>query len=658
MIERKRIMHLFHLLSNAAKPQTSFELAQVLEVSERTLKSDIKELRAFVSASGGMLVSRRNVGYWIETVDQEHFNRIKKQLDILFLSGDQYRLGSLDNRTNIILRKLLIEEDYLKLDDISEALFLTKSSLKKDLKEVRRIINSYNLKLETKPGSGNILVGKEFDKRLCMLRVFEYHYYEAEPLFNDEPFVRLFACDNEERNDIRHIFNRVMRESPVHLIDNFLNWLVRYLTLMRNRVNSGYQVTFTNKQKAGLRKYLHYQVAADIIHELQIFPGFDVSEDEIMGFEVLLLIWNDLPSDRDFKREYPLETAKVEEILPEITAEIRQNYHLDISQVPSYQRLLTASLIPVFFQMQYSCEEYSVLGGFGYNDEIRFQPLSIALSFTVFTVLRRHYDTEFSIYNHLIVASRFCSLFTAVKYAYQPRRALICSAFGIETAEMIKSVILTAFANGEFSRIDAFELYEMRKLQHDDYDFVILNIPDYVYKYDWPHTPISMRPSHEELLTIYYRFIVNGLRIEDLLSAKDLGVLTIYKKFNFESVESFVRLVSYKLASQPDDVGLIANEVNRNFIISIINNISFIFVSRKYVGHNQIDLYELDKPATYFNQKFSYVIIAVIDCGDNMIKAKFYDDLSRIIMSSPPILQQIVSGITLNDLLAMIKQKL
>ena len=279
MIEKERILHLFHILSNSTSTMTARELAHLLEISERTLKNDMLDFRVFAEECGGYLNARKNVGYWLEVVDPSKYETIKKQINILFLSHDSFQLGNFQTRINVILRRLLLAEEHIKLDEISAKLYLSKSSLKNELKEVRRILKTYNLQLETKPGLGNIIIGSEFDRRLCMLRVYEYHYYESEPLFNDDEFIKMFACDSIERNEIRHIFNKVLRESETNMIDNFLNWFVRYLTLMRNRYNSGHIVVFEANQKAYLRQYLQYQVAVDIINELQIYKGYNINDD-------------------------------------------------------------------------------------------------------------------------------------------------------------------------------------------------------------------------------------------------------------------------------------------------------------------------------------------------------------------------------------------
>ena len=658
MIEKERILHLFHILSNATSTMTARELAHLLEISERTLKNDMLDFRVFAEECGGYLNARKNVGYWLEVVDPSKYETIKKQINILFLSHDSFQLGNFQTRINVILRRLLLAEEHIKLDEISAKLYLSKSSLKNELKEVRRILKTYNLQLETKPGLGNIIIGSEFDRRLCMLRVYEYHYYESEPLFNDDEFIKMFACDSIERNEIRHIFNKVLRESETNMIDNFLNWFVRYLTLMRNRYNSGHIVVFEANQKAYLRQYLQYQVAVDIINELQIYKGFNINDDEIHALEILLLIWNDLPTSRDFNKEYPIEYKEINAFIPDMVADIKTDFNFDISQIIGFDKLLMSFLIPIMIQMHFSCEEYSVLGGYGFNEEVRSQPFSVAIAFSIFSSLKRRFKCEFSVYNHLNLAVRFCSLFSSLEYEYKPQRALVCSVFGLEASNMIKKIILKHFNNGEFDKIDTYELYDMRKFKKEEYDFVLVNIPDYVYKYDWAHMFISMRPSKKELDDLYNKFIVNGIQIEHLINSDNLKNVVIYHNFNFESVDSFIKFISYKLVKKPQDVFALMEYVSLIFHISAFNNICTIFISKKYIGRNIIEIYELEKQAIYYDQKFSYIIIAVVDCMDNLLKAKLVDDISRITVNNISILQEIINGSKMSGLLTKIKGEL
>ena len=57
--EKKRILQLFYILAQQDQYIRSYELAEKVGVTERTVKNDIPELEAFAKASGADLVGLR-----------------------------------------------------------------------------------------------------------------------------------------------------------------------------------------------------------------------------------------------------------------------------------------------------------------------------------------------------------------------------------------------------------------------------------------------------------------------------------------------------------------------------------------------------------------------------------------------------------------------
>ena len=56
----------------------------------------------------------------------------------------------------------------MKLDELSELLFIAKRTLTKDLKEIEALLNSYHIQLVRKPNHGIRIEGSEFSVRLCL----------------------------------------------------------------------------------------------------------------------------------------------------------------------------------------------------------------------------------------------------------------------------------------------------------------------------------------------------------------------------------------------------------------------------------------------------------------------------------------------------------
>ena len=64
------------------------------------------------------------------------------------------------------MRILLLADDYRKLDDIADELWISRSTIDRLFKDVKETFERYHLKIVSKPFYGIRLEGNELNKRL------------------------------------------------------------------------------------------------------------------------------------------------------------------------------------------------------------------------------------------------------------------------------------------------------------------------------------------------------------------------------------------------------------------------------------------------------------------------------------------------------------
>ena len=106
---------LLHLVA-AEDPLTSDYLAQQLDVSSRTIKSDMVVLSAELRENGAELISRRNRGYSLQILDDERFQTL-----YAFTSMKMGRTSSQGEgaRMLYIARKLVAAPTGVLLDELA-----------------------------------------------------------------------------------------------------------------------------------------------------------------------------------------------------------------------------------------------------------------------------------------------------------------------------------------------------------------------------------------------------------------------------------------------------------------------------------------------------------------------------------------------------------
>lgn len=182
--ENPRTVAILHLLAHAERPMTAARLGSAVSVSERTVKAEMAAVRLLAGEIGATVRARKGQGYWLEVIDGERYETAVEQLDIQAafrgFDGDAAR-----TRARLILGWLLLAEDYLKLDQFADEMFLSRSALRPDLRSVRTLLEGFGLALDSRPGAGVRVTGSEFDRRLCLTHLLESAFHRTVPTFAD-----------------------------------------------------------------------------------------------------------------------------------------------------------------------------------------------------------------------------------------------------------------------------------------------------------------------------------------------------------------------------------------------------------------------------------------------------------------------------------------
>lgn len=159
-----RLREILRLLMAADAPVTSSVIAANLKVTSRTVRNDIKELQDILAQQGAVVHSVRGSGYQLHIQNEQKFRGL---LQDVFQQNKGLPVFP-EERISYLMKRLLLTEHYLKLDSLAEELFISKSTLQTDLKEVKKRLLPYDIVLETRPNYGFKLRGDEVRMRYCM----------------------------------------------------------------------------------------------------------------------------------------------------------------------------------------------------------------------------------------------------------------------------------------------------------------------------------------------------------------------------------------------------------------------------------------------------------------------------------------------------------
>lgn len=142
-------------------------LAEIVGISVKTLQIDIKKINE-QSADKPIILSNNRLGYLLYDSDDIFYNiqnlKNKKELNSRGTYG----------RSKQILMLLLFEKDYIKIGDIADRLYLSKSTINSNLAQVRRIIGrTLGVTLEVSASKGIRMKAIENSKRIICMKAIE-----------------------------------------------------------------------------------------------------------------------------------------------------------------------------------------------------------------------------------------------------------------------------------------------------------------------------------------------------------------------------------------------------------------------------------------------------------------------------------------------------
>lgn len=268
-----RALSIIKILLNSVEPVSSLALSQEIGCSTKTIQNEIKEVNK--ELKNCEIVSIRGIGYKIEgNLD-----------DIDIKNSDLYDY----DRVEYIIKKIInissTDKDTIKLEDLADSMYVSLSTVKNDLKEVKKILNEYNLKISSKHKQGICIEASEED-----IIKFIINYSNK---VNNSLSIKDFLNNNIIENlfSIKKILLDTLNYENMILTDNEFKNIVNYISiyLSRNNTNqSDFIKEYIKKYKSKKEKpisedeqLLIRKAIKEFCRDLNIATSINLSHDKV-----------------------------------------------------------------------------------------------------------------------------------------------------------------------------------------------------------------------------------------------------------------------------------------------------------------------------------------------------------------------------------------
>ncbi|MFK8246891.1 BglG family transcription antiterminator [Leuconostoc mesenteroides] len=238
MMRKKERDLLIYLVDNSDRFVTSEELSTLLSLTPRTIRNYIKILKETLVSQGALLDAKPSLGYRLHIshpVTFDLFLNKNYELSQWLINEDS---NNISDRQKYILNKLIIENQKFLIDDLAEKLFVTRTTLSKDLSIIRKVLMPYRISVESKANIGVFITGLERDKRHFILDYFFSHSENSiQHYMKNKSFFKAISFDQ-----ITIIVLDECREAGIHLTDFTIQNIVLYIALSVQRLKCGFEL--------------------------------------------------------------------------------------------------------------------------------------------------------------------------------------------------------------------------------------------------------------------------------------------------------------------------------------------------------------------------------------------------------------------------------
>lgn len=317
---------------------TASELAKILDLNEKTVRTTIGKMRDSLDEYGVEIESKTRKGYHLLIYDKEKYQA--------FINNDEW-LSKNDipnnskEREEWLLDYLLKQHKFVRIDDLSEMLYVSRSTITNDLRNVEDSLKSYHITLIRRPNYGLHIQGSEFDIRNCMISQFK-----------DNKWAQRFS--NKEENELKEIskilLNNIQNQKVV-LSKSMIQEMTSCIYIAKARYEENYKITVSKNEVVHRIYKPCIDVATNIVEELNEKFHIHLLDSEIYYIAINIAARSDYNV-----LEGELESGVINQARKQATQMLDCVYdmiHLDMRQNLSLLYDLISFLIPMDIRMRY-----------------------------------------------------------------------------------------------------------------------------------------------------------------------------------------------------------------------------------------------------------------------------------------------------------------
>lgn len=434
------------------------DLEKKLDVGSRTLRTLIKTLNEELIVFGAEIKRKRGIGYQLEVWDEQLFAgflmRVKTEE-----RSEKLLPATPSERVQYLLGLLLNLERHIKLDELSDMLYISRRVLSDDLKEVEAILQKYHLGIERRANYGIRVTGEERDVRRCMI---DCVYESQVPPWKAETEQELSHVDRVVRQCIK-LHKLKMSELAIR---NIIIHIYTAICRIRNQHYAADNGKFDKKLYA-----LDYDAANYIADAIYDEFGLDFPEAEI-GYIAVRLAGMKMFDGNTGLEQNLIVTPEISSLVLEMLKTVKDAFQIDLNKNLELRMSLSQHIVPMTARIRFGLKLKNPL----LTDIKKRFSLAYAIAGQACTVINHHYDTELSDDEIGYVALAFALALETEGTKPRCKNVLLVCATGKGSAKLLQYKYQQEFGD-YIHHIETCDVGELDRIDFHKFDYLFTTVP-------------------------------------------------------------------------------------------------------------------------------------------------------------------------------------
>lgn len=470
----KRQYRIINFLKKSEESLSSEYLSKIIGASSKTIRKDILEMKEILKRNGAIIDSKTGDGYLLTVKNQDVFDAFIGT----FVDGNQEKMLKLPmnyQRAHYIVRRVIAAKDYCKISDFSDELFTSRATITQDMPMVRKILERFNLQLNTRAKYGLRVVGSEQSIRNCF--IYENEYYEDNNLNVSEPeYEQFMKIPDDFLDQTVQIIIQTLRSFPFVEVSyqNILR-LARIVYLIHYRSSDYPLHVFEESERKEVQQRISYKVSTIAAMQCERTLGVHFSEEDLIYFNNCLdgyrniTSYGSLRNRSDYFQCYEIVTELIE-------------YLSDVNGFENmrHDSVLVDSLTRHFLSMLIRCRNYI---GIHCDDNSmkRMTTTSVELAAQTAQWLKEHYGYVLNEDEVLFLIYIFSPIFGRYLPKVAKKKIVIISHISTNVGSMLAERFERNFS-GYLDSIDVLDIVQLEETDLSEIDFIFTTLDKKYFK--------------------------------------------------------------------------------------------------------------------------------------------------------------------------------